>query len=67
MENTTETGENSGKVILYTDKGGKTNIELQLENETVWLTLNNVAELFPSSKQATSYHLNRIYRQSELK
>ena len=67
MESITNSGGNAGKVMLYTDKGGKTSIELQLEKETVWLTLNNVAELFSSSKQAISYHLNRIYRQSELK
>ena len=67
MESITNSGGNAGKVMLYTDKGGKTSIELQLEKETVWLTLNNVAELFLSSKQAISYHLNRIYRQSELK
>lgn len=67
MEKTTNSGDNSGKVILYTDKGGKTSIELQLEKETVWLTLNSLAELFSSSKQVVSYHLNRIYRQCELK
>jgi len=67
MKSATCSGDKSAKVILYTDKGGKANIEIQLENETVWLTLNSLAELFSSSKQLISYHLNRIYKQSELK
>jgi len=67
MKSATYSDDKSAKVILYTDKGGKANIEIQLDNETVWLTLNSLAELFSSSKQLISYHLNRIYKQSELK
>lgn len=35
MENTTNSGENAGKVILYTDKDGKTRVEVQLDKETL--------------------------------
>lgn len=58
--------ESSGKVIFHADKGAKAGIEIQLEKETVWLTLNNLAELFSTTKQVISYHLTRIYKQSEL-
>lgn len=55
-----------GEVLLYKDKGRNVRLEVQLENETVWLTLNKIAELFSTSKQAVSYHLNRIFKEGEI-
>lgn len=66
MKDVANSIESSGKVIFYADKGAKAGIEIQLEKETVWLTLNNLAELFSTTKQVISYHLNKIYKQSEL-
>lgn len=66
MKDIANSHESSGEVVFYTEKGGKIGIEIKLETETVWLTLNNLAELFSSTKQVISYHLNRIYKQSEL-
>ena len=55
-----------GEVVLYKKKGRNVRLEVQLENETVWLTLNKIAELFLTSKQAVSYHLTRIFKEGEI-
>jgi len=55
-----------GEVVLYKEKGRNVRLEVQLENETVWLTLNKIAELFSTSKQAVSYHLTRIFKEGEI-
>ena len=40
-----------GQFLVYQTEGGETRIEVRLENETVWLTLNLMALLFQSTKQ----------------
>ncbi len=53
-------------VLLYTTPGGKVRIEVFFRNETFWLTLNRIADLFGTSKQVVSYHLKNIFRSREL-
>ncbi|OGS13528.1 MAG: hypothetical protein A2234_10445 [Elusimicrobia bacterium RIFOXYA2_FULL_58_8] len=57
----------SGSVILYSEKSHKIRLEVQLEKDTVWLNLNDIADLFGTSKQAISYHFTRIFKGLELK
>jgi len=53
-------------VILYTTDDGVTKVDLRLENGTVWLTQNQIAELFEATKQNISLHLKNIFEDGEL-
>ena len=54
-----------GEIILYQpDEAVK--LEVRLEDETVWLTQNQMAELFQSTKQNISLHTNNIFKEKEL-
>lgn len=48
--------ENS-EIIIYQSEDGKTKVEVRLEGETVWLTLNQLAELFQRDKSVISRHI----------
>jgi hypothetical protein len=56
----------NSQLIIYQTESGKTKIEVRLENETVWLTQQLMAELFQTSKQNISHHINSIYEEGEL-
>ena len=56
----------SDKFLLYTSPEGEIKIEVFFQDETVWLTLNAIAELFDTSKQNISYHLQNIFEEKEL-
>ena len=53
-------------VIIYTTEDGATNIDLRLENGTVWLSQLEIAELFQTSKQNISKHTQAIFDDQEL-
>lgn len=53
-------------IELYRSSNGETQIEVRFENETVWLSLNQIAELFGRDKSVISRHLKNIYKESEL-
>jgi hypothetical protein len=46
------------KVIIYKTKDEKTQIDVKFENETVWLTQQQMTALFKQSKQNISLHIN---------
>jgi len=54
------------ELILYQTEDGKTRIEVRLQDETVWLSLNQMAELFQVDKSGISRHLKNIYETGEL-
>ncbi len=54
------------EIILYRPNEAAEHIEVRLENETVWLTLNQIASLFNKDKSVVSRHLRNIYREGEL-
>jgi hypothetical protein len=56
----------SSEIILYQTEDGRNRIEVRLENETVWLTQQRMAELFQTTKQNISLHLQNIYAAGEL-
>src|SRR3990167_3758162 len=56
----------NNKQILIYQTDGKTHIDVQLKNETVWLSLSQMAELFERDKSVISRHLNRIFAEGEL-
>ena len=57
--------ENSS-ILLYTAPDGDIGIEVRLENETVWLTQADMAQLFQTTKQNISLHLKNIFIENEL-
>lgn len=57
---------NFGEVVLFRTKDGKSSVNVRLQDETVWLTLNQIAELFDRDKSVISRHLRNIYQTREL-
>lgn len=55
-----------GELILYQTEDGKTRIEVKLQDETVWLTQKLMAELFQTTKQNISMHIQNIFDEGEL-
>lgn len=55
-----------GEVLVYQTEDGKIRLDVRLEAETVWLTQQMMAELFQSSKQNISHHIQAIYEEREL-
>ena len=52
--------------LLYQTSDGQTRLEVRLENETVWLSQNQMAELFQTTKQNISLHIRNIFKEGEL-
>lgn len=58
--------ENKNQVIIYNNEDGQTRIEVKLEDETVWLTQSQMAELFNKSQSTINEHIQNIYSEAEL-
>ncbi len=58
--------EENNKIIIYNADDGKTKIEVKLEDETVWLSQTQMAELFNCSTDNISLHLKKIFKEGEL-
>ncbi|MBU1992512.1 MAG: death-on-curing protein [Patescibacteria group bacterium] len=54
------------QLILYEADNGKLKIQVKLEDETVWLTLNQIAKLFDRDKSTISKHIKNIFKTGEL-
>jgi death-on-curing family protein len=54
------------EIEIYRDKGNQTQIEVRFEDDTVWLSLNQLAELFERDKSVISRHLGNIFKEKEL-
>lgn len=57
---------NTGEILLYQTADGVSKIEVTLVNETVWLTLDQMAELFQRNKSTISRHVKNIFECGEL-
>ena len=55
-----------GEVIIYQTDDGITKLNVSLQNETVWLTIDQMAELFQRDKSTISRHINKIFKEGEL-
>ncbi|MCL5011116.1 MAG: virulence protein RhuM/Fic/DOC family protein [Patescibacteria group bacterium] len=55
-----------GEVVLYKSKDGQARLDVRLEKETVWLTQEQVANLFGTQRPAITKHLNNIFKNREL-
>jgi hypothetical protein len=54
------------EIIIYQSKDGLTKVDVKMENETVWLSINQMAELFQTTKQNISLHIQNIFEEGEL-
>ena len=54
------------KIIIYQTEDGQTQIDVRLENDTVWLTQAQMAELFQTDRTSIVRHINNIYKVDEL-
>lgn len=60
-----ENQQNKGEIIIYKSGSGP-ELQVKLENETVWLSQDEIAELFGTQRPAITKHLNNIFKKAEL-
>ena len=58
--------ENHGEIIIYQTEDGLTKINVNMQDETVWLTQEEMADLFQKSKSTINEHIKNIYDEGEL-
>ena len=56
----------NSNIIIYTTEDGLTKVETTFEQDTVWLTQDQMAELFQKSKSTINEHINNVYNEGEL-
>lgn len=57
---------NTGEIILYTTSDGATALDVRLEQDTIWLTQKQIAELFGTKRPAITKHLKNVFLSGEL-
>ena len=57
---------NTGEIILYQPDNTSIQIEVRIDEDTVWLTQSQMADLFSSTKQNISLHIDNIFKEGEL-
>ncbi|MCK5565566.1 MAG: virulence RhuM family protein [Planctomycetes bacterium] len=55
-----------GEILIYQAEGGQTKIEVKLEGETLWLSQAGLSEVYQTTKQNISLHIQNIYEEGEL-
>lgn len=53
-------------ILIYQTEDGSTNVNVTFEEDTVWLTQEQMAELFQKAKSTINYHIQRVYEDEEL-
>ena len=53
-------------IIIYTTEDGSTNLQVKMENETVWLTQSQMAELFHKDQSVIARHISNVFKEGEL-
>ena len=54
------------KIVIYQTEDGQIQIDVRLENETVWLTQAQMAELFEKDRTVITRHINNVFKEGEL-
>ena len=57
---------NTGEIILYQNQQGTIKIDVRLEEETVWLTQDQMATLFGKGRSTITEHIGNVYEEREL-
>ena len=58
--------QNKGEIVIYQTNDGLTKIDVKFEDETVWLTQEQMAELFQRDKSVITRHIQNVYKEGEL-
>ena len=58
--------DSNNQIIIYQTEDGQTQVDVRLENETVWLTQAQMAELFEKTPQNITMHIGNVYKEGEL-
>lgn len=58
--------ENKGDIIIYKTKGGEARLEVNLQDETVWLTQDQMVNLFKRDQSVISRHISKVFKEGEL-
>ncbi|PXX55798.1 hypothetical protein DFR60_10272 [Hungatella effluvii] len=58
--------EGKSSILMYTTEDGITKVEVTFDNDTVWLSLDQIAELFQKNKSTISRHIKNIFSEGEL-
>ena len=66
MSNDADTPRSGGQFLVYQTQDGKLKIDVRFEGETVWLTQQHMAELFQTTKQNVSLHIQNVFAEREL-
>ena len=62
-----ENEQNNSEMMIYTTEDGLTKIETTFDGDTVWLSIDQMAELFQRDKSTISRHIKNIFAEGELK
>lgn len=57
---------NKSELLIYESKEGNIKLDVNLENETVWLSLEQIARLFGRDKSVISRHIKHVFEDGEL-
>jgi len=57
---------NNSQILLYQNSDGAIKLDVSLEDETVWLTQSDMAQLFGKSRSTITEHINNIFKEAEL-
>lgn len=57
---------NNSEIVIYKTADGTTQLDVKLENDSVWLSQSQLIELFQSTKQNVSLHINNVFKEGEL-
>ena len=58
--------ENVGDIIIYQTEDGQTQVDVRMENDTVWLTQAQMAELFGKDQSVIARHIANVFKEGEL-
>ena len=56
----------NNNILIYTTLDGKKKLKVNLKDETLWLSLDQIAELFQRNKSTISRHIKNIFEEGEL-
>ena len=59
--------ERHDEIVIYQSEDGQVKVDVLFENETVWLTMDQMSLLFGKAKSTISEHIQNIYAEGELK
>ncbi len=63
---TNETIENNNQIVIYQTEDGETTIDVKMDGETVWLSANQMAELFARDAKTIRKHINNVFSEGEI-